>query len=453
MRRIILMLSVYCFINSTVKAQSGGTFKPNIIIIYADDLGYGDLSSYGGEIPTPNIDRIGKSGIRFTDFYVSAPVCTPSRYSLLTGRYPQRSYHQLTYALPPDDKDNYLDTAETTIATYLKMRQYRTALIGKWHLGKRDMPTSHGFDEFSGFRGGCVDYFTHSYASLEKDWYKNDQPIQEKGYATDLITRNALSFISSNKTRQQPFFLMLSYNAPHYGKTDPDNVTEYTLPLNKTRYANLDMMNTLQVPRKYLDRFKQIKDPFRQTYAAMVSCLDDNIGELLQQLEKQQLLENTLIWFISDNGGYSRSYHGHASNGALKGEKGTLWEGGIRVPSLVMWKGKIKQGQVQHSLVSNLDILPTIARLTGFNSMLNHDVTDGIDAGKILFQQQSPERDLFWKYGNQTAFRRNDWKLINNKELYLLSNDIGEMQNVAGQYPEKVKELQNAFKEVDMRLK
>ncbi len=161
--------------------------QPNIIIIYADDLGYGDLSSYGGEISTPHIDGIGKRGIRFTDFYVAAPVCTPSRYSLLTGSYPQRSRHNLTFALMPDDK-NYLDTSETTLATYFKAKGYQTALIGKWHLGQQDasvLPTRFGFDSFTGTLGGCIDYFYHSYGKMGPDWYRNNKPTRVKGDSTD----------------------------------------------------------------------------------------------------------------------------------------------------------------------------------------------------------------------------------------------------------------------------
>ncbi|HYH57352.1 MAG TPA: sulfatase-like hydrolase/transferase, partial [Anseongella sp.] len=212
--------------------------RPNIIIIYADDLGYGDLSSYGGNIPTPHIDRIGKEGIRFTDFYVSAPACTPSRYSLLTGAYPQRSRHGLTKALMPPDT-NYLDTSEKILPAYLKDRGYITAMMGKWHLGFRDsngLPFMHGFDVFSGFRGGCIDFFDHVYGQLGHDWYVNGKPLREKGYSTDLITGHALDFIEGVKEKQAPFFLYLPYNAPHYGKTDPERIPENTVSLSEGTY-------------------------------------------------------------------------------------------------------------------------------------------------------------------------------------------------------------------------
>ncbi|MCW3467340.1 sulfatase-like hydrolase/transferase [Chitinophaga nivalis] len=441
-----LLFTLLMLVHTHALFAGNDTTRPNIIIIYADDLGYGDLSSYGSEIPTPNIDRIGKSGIRFTDFYAAAPVCSPSRYSLLTGGYPQRSKHHLNTALMPND-ESYLDTTEITLANYLRAKHYQTALIGKWHLGEKGgakMPTAHGFDVFTGFRGGCIDYFTHSYGGLEQDWYVNNQPVKEKGYATDLITQYALSYIGKQKNRhpQQPFFLMIGYNAPHYGKTAPDSITGYTLSLGKNTYGEQEMLNTLQVPAQYLQQFSFIKDAYRRAYAAMVSNLDDNVGLLLQKLAKEKLLQNTIIWFMSDNGGYAVSHHGHASNGRLRGEKGALLEGGIRVPALVMWPQRIKKGQVIHTPVSNLDVLPTIGALTRFTPVLP---TDGKDIRNILFQQPVEERDLYWQYGQQTAVRRGNWKLVNNHELYNLSTDPGESDNVAVQYPEKVKELQAAY--------
>jgi arylsulfatase A-like enzyme len=425
---------------------------PNIIIIYADDLGYGDLSSYGGDIPTPNIDRIGQAGIRFTDFYVSSPVCTPSRYSLLTGSYPQRSRYDLDKVIMPGD-DNHFAEEEVTLAELLKTQGYRTAITGKWHLGSAQpsyLPMHQGFDLFSGHKAGCIDYFHHVYGGMGSFWFINGEPTSEEGYSTDLITDHAVDFIESAKSNTNPFFLYIPYNAPHFGKTDPDNVPEVTTSLFEGEYKNYKIMNSLQAPEKYVERFAHIEDPYRRLYSAMVASLDDNVGRLWEKLEKENLLENTIIWFVSDNGGYSETYYGHASNGPLRGEKATLWEGGIRVPAMVCWPGSIEANQVVDQPVCNIDIVPTLGAISGFSDALAKLPIDGVDISSVLFDQATIERDIFWRYQDETAFRRGNWKLRNSDELYDLSTDIGEKNNVARAHPDKLKELQQAFKAVDL---
>lgn len=420
---------------------------PNVVIIYADDLGYGDLSSYGGTIPTPNIDQIGRNGIRFTDFYVSAPVCTPSRYSLLTGSYPQRSVHGLNKALMPVDT-NYLDASETTMADYLKAKGYRTALIGKWHLGAKDttdLPTRHGFDVFSGFKPGCIDYFTHVYGGMGRNWFVNGRAAAETGYATELITRHAGEFIDQVKSDKAPFFLYLPYNAPHFGKTDPGNQPDLTLSLKEGIYEGYQIMNSLQAPAAYVKKFAHITDPYRRVYSAMVANLDDQVGVLLAKLEREKLLDNTMIWFISDNGGYSKTYFGHASNGNLRGEKAQLWEGGIRVPALVSWKGRIKPGQIIRSPVSTVDILPTLGALLGFARQLPANRMDGRDISNVLLRGKPLSRSLFWQFGRQTALRNGDWKLVNGTDLYNLRTDPGETTNLATTQPEQLAALRREY--------
>ncbi len=429
---------------------------PNIIIIMADDLGYGDLSSYGSEIPTPNIDRIGKNGIRFTDFYVAAPVCTPSRYSLMTGSYPQRSMHELTNVIMPGDSFRYMDKSETTIAQYLKKANYNTALIGKWHLGLEtdsSLPSDFGFDSFYGFTGGAVDYFYHAYAKDKMDWYVNNKLKKEEGYVTDLLTGHAISYIENVRKNTKPFFLYLPYNAPHYGKTDTTLLKEgYTIAVGEAKAAGQNVINSLQVPRKYLDRFQHIKDPHRRAYAAMVSNLDDNVGKLMMKLEQDGLLENTMIWFISDNGGYSQTQKGHASNGALRGEKASVYEGGIRVPAMVSWKGHIKSGQISSQPMVNADLVPTIASITNTQKYLRKGKIDGKDMSATIFDNKTFEREIFWKYNLQSALRSGKWKLVNGKELYDLSADISERKNLAVQFPDRVKELQQKFSIIEKSL-
>jgi arylsulfatase A-like enzyme len=452
LNRLILLL-VLSGIRPSVSAFAQNS-RPNVIIIYADDLGYGDLSSYGGDIPTPNIDRLGREGIRFTDFYVSSPVCTPSRYSLLTGAYPQRSIHDLTRALMPMDK-NYLDASEATLAEYLQAQGYRTALVGKWHLGAKDStdtPMRHGFDTFTGFKPGCIDYFTHVYGSMGANWFVQGRPTAETGYSTELITRHATEFLDEVQKTSSPFFLYLPYNAPHFGKTDPDDVREHTVALNVANYEGYPIMNSLQAPPAYMQKFAQIKDPYRRTYAAMVASLDDQVGVLLDKLEKDNLLENTMIWFISDNGGYSETYYGHASNGGLRGEKATLWEGGIRVPALVMWKGRIRPGQTVDTPICNIDLVPTLASIIGFRKQLGAHAVDGRDISGVLFKNKKIARSIFWKYGQQTALRQGDWKLVNGTELYNLRQDRNETSNLAAAHPKLAQKLRTEYAEWDKKV-
>lgn len=437
-------------------ASCAGEQKPNIILIYTDDLGYGDLSSYGGDIPTPNIDRIGTEGIRFTEFYVAAPACTPSRYSLLTGCYPQRSRHGLDQVIMPGD-DYHFDDAEVLLPEMLKTQGYITGIVGKWHLGDLHpsyWPTRHGFDVFSGHKGGAVDYFHHEYGPLYDDWFVNGAPSEEEGYTTELITRHGIDFIDQAREKSNPFFLFLSYNAPHYAKTDPTNTCGVTEVLDERIQDSLKVWNTLQAPAEYVKQFSHIKDVYRRVYAAMVANLDDNIGKVLDKLEEDDLIENTMIWFISDNGGYSIEMCRHASNGSLKGEKATLQEGGIRVPAMVRWKGKIQPGQISHQFICNVDIVPTLGAVTGYADTLSNYPIDGIDISKVLFQQDTiaNERDFYWCYSNQTAFRRGDWKLYNYDELYNLKTDISEENNLAAAHPEKLQELIQAFEQVDNTL-
>jgi arylsulfatase A len=417
--------------------------SPNIIIIYADDLGYSDVGLYGGDIPTPNIDRIGKEGIQFTDFYVAGPVCTPSRYGLLTGRYPVRSEDELLTALMPFDKKQ-LQNTEKILPAYLKEKNYQTALIGKWHLGKSEsaLPTHHGFDLFTGFTGGCIDFFDHVYGSVQDDWYVDGTLKKETGYSTDLITTHAINFLTKVKANNKPFFLYLPYNAPHFGKTNPDSIPAHTVVLKEDLYEGHPIANTLQAPEAYYKRFEHIEDPYRKAYAAMVSSLDDNIGKLYTYLEKNNLIDNTIIWFISDNGGYAESYFGHARNGKFRGEKGTLYEGGIRVPSLLSWKGKIQPNQTRSSIVGNIDILPTLATLIGFEDNLS-PIVDGKNIQDVLFENHDIERELFWKYKNQLAYRKGEWKIVGDNELYNLNEDPSETTNVSHLHTELHESLKN----------
>lgn len=442
---IINMLSFF----STMGQPKSRNDKPNIILIYVDDLGYGDLGSYGAEFLTPNIDKIGKEGIRFTDFYAANPVCTPSRFGLLTGMAPYRSLHGLTNALMPNDK-GYLDKEERVLSQYLQGVGYQTALIGKWHLGinpNGDMPDKYGFNLFTGSLGGCIDYFQHEYGQMGLDWYINSVKTAESGYSTDLLTNHAIDFIQKEQKDEQPFFLYLAYNAPHYGKTSRGTGDNFTLKIGDAKYNDINDINTLQVPEEYLKKVSYIQDPYRRTYAAMVQNLDDNIGRLLSYLEEHGLEENTMIWFISDNGGYAQSNYGHGSNGILRGQKAQLYEGGIRVPAMVKWPKEIQAELEIKNPVINMDVLPTLAKLLGFEHLLNGRRLDGVDISRLWEGKSIGERALYWKFGKQSAIRKGKWKLINN-ELYDLEKDPQEKNDLSDKKKKQAVKLEKLRRKI-----
>jgi arylsulfatase A-like enzyme len=301
---------------STVHAQQR---QPNIVVIVADDMGYADIGVHGSkDIPTPNIDALAAGGIRFTDGYVSGPYCGPTRAGLMTGRYPQRFGQEFNIGLAMDEhRDVGLPLEERTLADHLKGAGYRTALFGKWHLGSAPpfFPLRRGFDEFFGFLAGAHTYI--AVGAPTNRVYDGEQQATSMTYMTDTLASRAVEFIQRNRAR--PFFLYLAFNAVH---------------------------TPLQASEKYLSRFQNIADPTRRTYAAMLSAMDDGIGRTLAALREQQLEENTLIFFFSDNGGPlgAAAWNG-SSNTPLRGQKAQTWEGGIRVPFIIRWKGKLPEGK------------------------------------------------------------------------------------------------------------
>lgn len=408
--------------------------RPNILLIVTDDQGINDVSAYGSEIPTPNIDEIGQNGIRFTNFYVTAPVCTPSRYGLLTGRYQYRSIEAFQEALLPRDpkhEEVHLSADEITIADVLKRNGYKTALIGKWHLGHGDVefgPNNHGFDYFYGFLPGCIDYYRHTYES-DPAWYRNKTLIEEEGYATDLLTNEAIRFIEEHK--DVPFFLDLSYNAPHYGRC-PDGKLLQSPPEAK------------ELPEK------SVAD--RAVYAAMVKNLDKGIGRVIETLRRLQLEEDTIVIFCSDNGG---DYDYGGNNKPYRGEKGTLWEGGIRVPCHIQWKGHIQPDQTSDQPIISLDFFPTLIRLTGV--AFTERILDGYDISDVLLTNKpAPDRYLFFRRKNQIAVRDKRWKYLKDSDdkeyLFDLTNDPYEQHNLLDESPEQAHLLKTEFEEFFQNL-
>ena len=411
--------------------------RPNIVLIFSDDQGYHDVSCYGSEIPTPHLDSIAKDGMRFTSWYVASSICTPSRFGLLTGTYPSRSQDRLLgplMSLGPKDAKRGIHSGEITFPALLQKSGYQTALIGKWHLGhggKQFLPTRHGFGSFVGHTAGCIDYFTMKYG-IKRDWYENESLHDESGFATELITEKAIDFLKEQKG-EQPFFLFLPYNAPHFGKRyDPK--AESTV-------------NILQPRSEELARVQNIKDQKRKEYAAMVLALDDGVGQVLQAIDDLKLRENMRVIFMTDNGA-DPEFGG--SNAPLRGEKATLFEGGIRVPCMARWPGKIPAESVSDAAVGAIDLFPTLCGLGG-NDVSDRKL-DGQDIRHVLFDAKVklPKRELFWELHHASALRVGDWKYLRNhgagktqEFLFNLADDKDEKTNLAKAEPERFKQLRS----------
>jgi arylsulfatase A len=378
--------------------------KPNIVLILADDLGYGGLGCYGNtKINTPNIDDLARNGIRFTDFHSNGSVCSPTRAALLTGNYQQRSGLEGVVYARGKTRQVGLDTSQVTIAKLLKKNGYTTGIMGKWHLGytKEFNPIHHGFDEFFGYVSGNVDYHSHYDGTGIYDWWNNLDIFEEEGYVTDLITEHAVDFIESNK--DNPFFLYVPHEAPHVpfqGRKDPayrfaDNEFTYYGPVSDTL----------------------------TTYNEMVEVMDEGVGKIMEALKRNGLAENTLIFFISDNGAEK-----FGDNGGLNGNKISLLEGGHRVPGIAYWKNRIKPGIIDETLMT-MDMLPTILALT--NTSTKEQIQfDGVDFSKVLFENSALEnRTLFWRYTNEKVIRESQWKLFitgNDTALFNLKENLAE---------------------------
>ena len=370
---------------------------PNIIVIFSDDQGMHDVGCYGSEIPTPEIDRMAEEGTRFTQFYAASSICTPSRYGMLTGRYPHRSHDNLLGALmflEDRDQQRGIREHESTYVEHLKKAGYQTALVGKWHLGhgaKEFWPTQHGFDSFFGHTGGCVDFFTLRYGN-RPDWYRNRKLVETDGYATDVITTEAIQILNQPRTKNHPLYLHVAYNAPHFGKgwNDEKQATE----------------NIMQPKPADLKQVRDITDPLRKSFAAKVVGMDKSIGKILNEVERLGMKENTLVIFMTDHGGDPK-YGG--SNLPFRGGKATLFEGGIRVPCIARWPGKIKRGAVSDQPWGAIDIHATFSELAD----LKQDHTDGISMlPTLLGRSQETNRTLIWKTGSHESLQRKSWAAV-----------------------------------------
>ncbi len=446
--------------------------RPNIVLLVADDLGYGELGCQGNpQIPTPHVDSLANGGVRFTQGYVTASYCSASRAGLMTGRYQTRfGYEFNPIGHHNEDLRAGLPLNEVTLAEYLRDSGYATALIGKWHLGghAKFHPFRHGFDEFFGFtheghyfvpppyrgvttmlrrkalpsgatrwqsKNGRLVYSTHM-GHNEPAYDANNpivrggQPVEENQYLTDALTREAVDFIGRRK--KQPFFLYLAYNAVH---------------------------SPLQGADAYMKRCEHIEDIHRRVFAAMLTNLDDSVGAVMDKLRAEGLEENTLIFFISDNGGPTRELT--SSNAPLRGGKGDVYEGGIRVPFLARWKSRLPAGEEYTQPVISLDVYATAAAVAADKRPQPSNI-DGVDLLPFLLGQSKgrPHDSLFWRLNRRTALRQGDWKLLRNPrgkqqdqwQLYNLAADASESTDLARSHPDVRQRLEQGWTELNDQM-
>jgi len=431
-----LLLGAVAF--AAARSEAGAQRKPNILVIVGDDMGYGDIGIHGArDLATPHIDALAQAGVRCASGYVSGPYCSPTRAGLMTGRYQQRYGHEFNPgAASQADKTFGLPLTEHTLVERLRDAGYVTGMVGKWHLGSEPQfhPLRRGFGSYFGFLGGAHSYLD-ARAEPANPILRGSEPVDESEYLTDAFRREALAFIDRN--RRETWFLYLTFNAVH---------------------------NPMHATRKYLDRFPQIADEQRRTYAAMMAAMDDAIGSVVARLAELRLDGDTLIFFISDNGGPTIN---GSSNAPLRGWKAQTWEGGIRVPFLVRWKGRLPAGTVYSQPVIQLDILPTALAAAGVELRREWKL-DGVDLLPFLEGRAggAPHAALYWRFAQHMAIRMGDWKLVRAAEgttpelrrrtpaddeptgarLFNLSSDIGEQSDLAQREPERVKTLAAAWK-------
>jgi len=403
------------FALSSIVLEGTGQEKsnhPNIILIMADDLGYGDISCFGSDfIQTPILDKMASEGIKFTDYHANGAVCTPTRAALMTGNYQQKAGLEGVIFVQTDKRIYGISDSEKTMAEIFKDAGYKTGMFGKWHLGYKPEfnPTYHGFDEFYGYVSGNVDYISHRDGIGIYDWWHNTDLSDDEGYVTDLITDKALEFMEDNK--EQPFLLYLPHEAPHFpyqGRNDKAD----------------------RLPGKGFEAHGSRKDK-KQAYKEMVEIMDENIGRVFEKLKELNLDKNTFVLFCSDNGATNLG-----NNGELRGFKSSLWEGGHRVPAIAWYPSEIKSGQVSANTVLSMDVLPT---LTSIANISTEHKFDGQDFSQTLFANiKLKERPLFWRYRNQFVVRLGEWKYLKIKDeeyLFNLEKDVRESTNLKEIHP------------------
>jgi arylsulfatase A-like enzyme len=421
--------------SAAVSARTGDTARPvkrpNFILIMADDMGYGDVGCFGNTIiKTPHLDRLAAEGMLLGDYHSNGAVSTPTRCALLTGRYQQRAGLEGVLLAGNERHERAgLQPGETTFADVLSANGYKTALIGKWHLGRmiRYNPVNHGFETFTGFTSGNVDYKSFVNNQGVYDWWNKDSLEQVAGYLTEVITRSGLDFIERNK--KNAFCLYLAHGCPHSPYQGPDDPP----------FRVLGKKGLFESSRK--DR--------NVCYREMIEYMDKGIGQIMDKLKREGLDKNTFVVFVSDNGPA-----GPGSSGQLRGKKGDLFEGGHRVPGILWMPGVIKAGSVCNQPVASMDFFSTMLELAEIPAGMLKKPLDGYSIVPLMRGNQTPNRYLFWRSGNAKAARYGDWKYLeitsgkgNNRQketfLFNLKKDIPEKDNLIKEYPEKALELQN----------
>lgn len=442
MNRCLLALLALC--------ASAFARQPNILLIVSDDQGWPDLGCIGTKpVKTPNLDRLAAEGVRATNYYVTWPACTPSRGSLLTGRYPQRNglydmvrndmvnfghrYSPEEYAVSPEMTLG-LDPREITIGDMLRGAGYATGVVGKWDMGqaKRYLPLQRGFDFFYGHGNNGIDYYTHERYGVPSMFRGNNRTQEDRGtYATDVFRREALAFLQQNAAK--PWFLYVPFNAPHGASAfGPE-----------TKAGEKKQGVGVQVPEKYAAPYlaQGIPDPLARYYGA-VTCMDEAIGAMLDELKARGLDRDTLIVFHSDNGG-----SGNGGNAPLRGKKSTMWEGGLRVPFVARWPGKLPAGRVSDDFLTALELLPTFAKAAG--AKLPDVKLDGFDALPVLAgEKPSPREEMFWQRRGDVAARVGKWKWVQSKVgggLFDLTKDIAEAKDLSGERPDDLAMVKSRF--------
>lgn len=410
---------------------------PNFVVIMADDMGYADLSCFGNDrYQTPHLDRLASEGLRFTDYHANGPVCSPTRAALLTGRYQQRSgVTEVVFADPALGKrdDHGLQPSEITFARVLQGAGYRTGLMGKWHLGyaAKFNPRHHGFDEFKGYLSGNVDFHAHIDQAGIADWWHDLAPVTETGYSTHLITRHAVRFIEEHRAR--PFCLYVAHEAPHAPYQGPGD--------GPVRGPGA------RPPAKGAE--------IQRAYREMVQEMDRGVGEIVATLKRLGLAENTLVFFCSDNGGTREG-----NNGPWHGAKGSVWEGGHRVPAIAWWPGRISPGTTSQTALS-MDVMPTLLALASVPVPAGLTL-DGQSLDRLMLRGDPlPPRALFWGYNDRYAMREGPWKLVVGQPreaagkakgaaragpaLFNLEQDLGEKSDLSAREPERVRRMEAAL--------
>jgi arylsulfatase A-like enzyme len=409
-----------CAAGSKQSARSGLKDKPNIILIMADDLGYGDLGCYGNQtIRTPNLDALAKGGMRFTDFHSNGAMCSPTRAALLTGRYQQRAGIESVLSA----RSNYetgMALDEITFAEVLKTAGYATACFGKWHLGYPPAfnPVRQGFDTYRGFVAGGSDYHSHIDRSGRPDWWKNDKLLPEEGYTTELLSEHAAQFIEDSKDK--PFCIYVPYQAVHFPFQGPNDEAD--------RIPGGNYWSKAKYGRRY----------------------DDVEDRIVKKLKETGLEKKTLVFFTSDNG----AYRWVGSNLPCRGQKGDLWEGGHRVPAIAYWPGSIRAGSVTNETALTMDLFVTMAAMGRATPPAGLKL-DGVDIQPVLLKRaRLPKRTVFWRTGREGAARKGPWKLIMREKkkgrynfvgLFNVDDDIGEQNNLAEAKPKMVEMLRAEF--------